>query len=385
MAFVYNVHRVLKSVSTDEVTRAKHHFPGSSPRVIDCDGHIVRLSDIKNMHDSEHARYEAAVRDELFFGEAIPADLFPQFEIESLVDNVSNSAVGYSFLDDPRNNFGAFRDSYGRWLLSDPERAQKYVYLFKGEIVWKPGPSIKLLRAMENVREILAPGVLYSTVLLVRGAEFSRALFRNTTGALRNLRVEMHLLAHVALQDKTSHRHMRDHHIPHPITREWAHSLICNLAVIRSFEEYLVGQLLGPDEVHRYRVQLWPGLKATMSPDKFGIRCGDMTERYMGQQFRPLAWRSLLSAFGKRLPSSQAFEANKDLFCDLAMMHSSSMASKRYGRLSEEAQHGDYRTTIGCVQAGLDFQKHIGIGQSRPFTLDDSLDVQHVSSCAPEG
>ncbi|KJA16332.1 hypothetical protein HYPSUDRAFT_207128 [Hypholoma sublateritium FD-334 SS-4] len=178
MAFVYNVHRVLKSIRTDEVTRAKHHFPGASPRVIDCDGHLVRLSDIKEMHDKEH---------------------------------------------------------------------------------------------------------------------------------------------------------------------------------------------------------LWPGLKGTMSAEKFGVRCGDMTERYMRQQFRPLAWRSLISAFGKRLPSSRAFEANEDLFCDLAMMHSSSMASKRYGRLSEEAQHGDYRTTIGCVQAGLDFQKHIGIGQSRPFILESSSDDQPVS------
>lgn len=385
MAFVYNVHRVLKSIRTDEITRAKHHFPGASPRIIDCAGHLVRLSDIKKMHDEEHVRYEQAIRKHVFFDQDIPDDLFPKYEIESLFDNISNSAVGYSFIDDPRNNFGAYRGSYGQWLLSDPVRARTYAYIYNGQIVWKRGPTIKLLQALEDLRDILAPGVLYSTVLLVRGAEFSRALFRNTTGALRNLRIEMHLLAHVALQDKTSHQHLRDHHIPHPYTREWSHSLIDYLALLRPFEEHAVKQLFGPEMAHRYRVQLWPGLKGIMSAEHFGIQCGDMTERYMRQQFRPLAWRSLISAFGKRLPSSRAFEANEDLFSDLAMMHSSSMANKHYGRLSEEARHGDYRTTLGCVQAALDFQKHIGIGQSRPFTLGGPAEDVPVCSSVSEG
>ncbi len=68
-----------------------------------------------------------------------------------------------------------------------PDRAEDYVYLCHGELIWKPEASLALLEQMEVVRGVLAPGVSYSTLLQVRGAEFARSLLRNTTGALRQL------------------------------------------------------------------------------------------------------------------------------------------------------------------------------------------------------
>lgn len=375
MAFIYNVHRVLKSVRSDEVTAAKYHFTDANGREVTCDGNLIRLSQVKKMHDDEHTRYEDSVKEHLFFGEEIPPDLFPRLNLESIFDSANNTAAGYCFLDDPRNDFERFRDSYGVWLLSDPDRAERFIYLHNGDLVWKPAAALDLLRRMEAVRGILAPGVSYSTLLQVRGSEFARSLLRNTTGALRNLRFEMHLLAHVALQDKTSHRHLKDRHIPHVITREWAESLIRNLAVFRPFEEVLVAKFLGDDALHRYRVQLWPGVKSTMTPEFFGDRCGAMTKVFLGRAYKPLAWRDLMSAFAKFLPDSRDFEANKEFFVDTAMMHSSSMSNNRYGRSADQAENSDFRTTIGCIQAGLDFQRHVGIGQARPFTLVVSSEV----------
>lgn len=385
MAFVYNVHRVLRSVRSDEVTAALFHFGANGGRELTYHGDCIRLSQIRHMHDQENIRYERAVQELLFFGEDIPSDLFPTLDLESIVDNASNVAVGYSFLDDPRNDFDQFRGAYGAWLLADPDRAERYVYLHAGELVWRPTATLELLKRMEKLRGILAPGVSYSTLLQVRGTEFARALLRNTTGALRNMRFEMHLPTHVALQDKTSHLHLKDRHIPHVITREWAESLIRNLVVFRPFEEVLVGKLLGDDVLHRYRIQMWPGLKSTMTPETFADLCGGMTLRYLGHSFKPLRWRSMMTAFARYLPNSRAFEANQELFVDVAMMHSSSMSNNRYGRHSDQAEQADFRTTIGCIQAGLDFQRHVGIGQARPYSLTLASETVQRPAGASEG
>ncbi|KAH9477263.1 ATP-dependent DNA helicase tlh1 [Psilocybe cubensis] len=385
MAFIYNVHRVLASVRSDEVTASQFRFTDKNGREVSCNGHLISLSMIKKMHDEEHVRYENMVQDRLFFGEDIPSDLFPELDLESIVDSANNTSAGYCFLDDPRNNFSAYRDSYGRWLLSDPVRAQRFVYMHEGELVWKPSAALDLLRRMERVREVLAPGVSYSTLLQVRGSEFARALLRNTPAALRNLRFEMHLLAHVALQDKTSHLHLKDRHIPHVITREWAESLIRNLAVFRPFEEVLVAKFLNPEALHRYRVQLWPGIKSTMTSEAFSAQCGDMTMRYLLQPFKPLRWRSLITAFARFLPDSRSYESQKEFFVDTAMMHSSAMSNNRYGRHSDQASQSDFRTTIGCIQAALDMQKHVGIGQARPFTLTVPSEVPETFTGGAQG
>lgn len=378
MSFVFNTHRILKAIRSDEVNDPRFRFSDPYGREITYDGDLVTLAAIKRMHDDELEEYRSFVRKEIFMGEEIPADLFPTYNIEDLVDSVNNTSVGYSFIDDPRNGFDSFRGSYGRWLLSDPDRAEDYAYYHQGELWWKPAAVVALLGKFETLRKILAPGVAYSSVLQVRGAEFARCLLRNTSGAARNLRIEYHILTHVALQDKTSHRHLKDRYVPHPITRPWATELINNLVVFRPFEEFLVEKFMSEDVLHRYRVQLWPGLKSTLTAEKYGDVCGLVTRKYLGKPFKPLLWRSLMTAFSKYLPDSKAFEEQKENFVDVSMMHSTGMSNRRYGRTVDQAVESDYRTTVGCIQAALDFQRHIGIGQEKPFVLLD----RHTGSSA---
>lgn len=385
MSYVFNAHRLLKTVRSDEVNDPKFKFTDAFGREITHEGDLVRLSDIKRMHDAELERYREYVQGVLFFGEAIPEGVFPMFDIEDLVDNLNNNAVGYSFIDDPKNKFQGFRDSYGAWLLSDPERAEKYVYIHEGKLTWHIDAAMELLGLFDGLREILAPGSAYSTLLQVRCSEFARANFRNTTGAPRNLRIECHILCYVATQDKTSHLHLRDRNIPHAFTRPWAVELIHYFSVFRPFEELLVENLMDKETLHRYRIQLWPGLKRTLTSEQYGDYCGAVTKRYLKKPFKPLLWRSLMTAFAKYLPKSKAFEASKEYFVDMSMMHSTSMSNNRYGRTVDQTNESDFRVTIGCIQAGLDFQKHVGIGQERPFTLNGGREDPPESAMVPSG
>ena len=239
------------------------------------------------------------------------------------MDSVNNSAVGYSFLDDPHNGFDSFRDSYGYWLLSDPDRVEKFIYCLNGELLWKPDAVFDLLKCLEAV----------------------------------------------ALQDKTSHQHMKDRYIPHAITHPWATELVRHLVMFRPLEELLVGKFIDEDALHVYRTQLWPSLRGTLTSERYGDHCAAMTARYLGRAFKLQLWCSLMTAFSSYLPDSRVFKSNKEYFADMGMMHSSAMRNGRYGRTTEQVLESDFHVTVGCIQACLDFQKHVGIRQERPFTL----------------
>ncbi|KJA29080.1 hypothetical protein HYPSUDRAFT_197177 [Hypholoma sublateritium FD-334 SS-4] len=51
------------------------------------------------------------------------------------------------------------------------------------------------------------------------------------------------------------------------------------------------------------------------------------------------------------------------------------MSNNQYRHHSGQAEQADFWTTIGCIQACLDFQKHIGIGQVRPYSLMCNLET----------
>ncbi|KAF8160065.1 P-loop containing nucleoside triphosphate hydrolase protein [Crassisporium funariophilum] len=61
-------------------------------------------------------------------------------------------------------------------------------------------------------------------------------------------------------------------------------------------------------------------------------------------------------------------------------MHNPDMANARYGRMVERQVQSDFKVTVGCIQAGIDFHKHIGIGQEKPFKLLNDTLVAYVGT-----
>jgi hypothetical protein len=363
MAFMFNVYRLLASVRSDEVNLGQFTHTDTFGRELSHQGDLIRLDDIKRLVDSQlHVLLDFMTKN-LFFGRAIPLECTLEFEMERLVDNLQNRSPGYNFLEDPRNGFDKFRHAYGRWLLSDPKRAEKYVYVHNGELVWKPVAAFELLEACQGLRNIIAPSIAPTFGSMMRGSEFARMTLRNGPGGIRNLMLNYHVLTFVSLQDKTSHQHGKDLFIPHAPTREWAQALIYNLVIFRPFEEYLVSFLMDGEVLHRYRYQLWPGLKETMTSETFGDLMGQVTGQYLHKCIKPRLWRGLVTAFARFLPDARAFELSKQFFVDTANMHSSDTAVKSYGRMMGDPSGSDHRVTRGCIQASLDWQKHVNIGQ----------------------
>lgn len=376
------MYKLLAKIRSSETNSEMYTFTDATFRELTNEGNIIRIDDMKRMIDGEFSSYNTCLIDTIFFGEDIPDDLIPSFEIEDLIDNMQNRSTGYSFVDDDRNNFAKHHFSYGRWLLSDSRRAQEYVYSHDGKLYWKPSGAFNLLKRFEHLRSLLIAPLLASTGPTSRGAEFSRQLYRNTPDAPRNVMILYHVLCIVAIQDKTSHRSMKDRFVPHTPTREWATALITNLVLFRPFEEFLVGLFMGDDDIDRYRYQLWPCLKTPLLGTKLSELFCNMTARYIGQRYGIQAWRGILTAIGNKLPNARNFEIHKEYYLDTGMMHSSDMSEKKYGRGTDQFSGTDSRVTKGCIEVSLAFHKHLNIGQQRPFIIQGSETETQMTTTA---
>ncbi|KAF8797332.1 hypothetical protein BYT27DRAFT_7219268, partial [Phlegmacium glaucopus] len=312
-----------------------------------------------------------------FFGEPIPESLAIPINIDELVDNLQNTQSGYSFIDDPRNPFKSYRSSYGEWLLSDPERAAQFSYIHHDQLVWKARPCLDLLYQMQEIRQLLLLLCIFSAGPSSRATEVTRQLLRNVPGSYRNLLILFHVLCLVDIQDKTSHKHLRDKYVPHCPTRSVAVLLIYNLAIFRPFEEHLVHVLLGEEPALRYHQQLWPGLKETISDtrlsDAIGRECSRhlITPSSIGKvSYKILFWRNLVSAILKHQPDVRAIATHQQYYIDTAMMHSTNMAVARYGGETSHLPMSDPRQVVECIKVGLAWHKVVNIGQKQPLSVD---------------
>lgn len=384
MAYYYTVSTLLTTIRSDEANEARFSCTDDMGREFTYEGNVIKVDDITRMIHSLLLRYQSQLKEACFFGQTSPSSLRLEFKIEDIIDNLQNTRPGYSFLDDPRNPFASYRSKYGEWLLSDTQRAAKFVYIHQGKLFWKPKPSLLLLKHMTELRQLLLLLCIFTAGPSSRASEVARQLLRNVPGSYRNLLVLFHVICLVDIQDKTSHKHLKDKYIPHCPTRDVSTLLIYNLAIFRPFEENLVGFLLGDEHALRYHEQLWPDLKETITDTRVSDAIGRECTAHLAQNnsivnvsYKILFWRNLVSAILKRQPDVHTAAVHQQYYVDTAMMHSSSMAVARYGGDTNNLPLSDPRQVVQCIKVGLSWQKLLNIGENGPLTvdIDDQLEV----------
>ena len=365
MAYFINIYRLLCSIRTDEVGLEKFVLASTDGRKVTYEGHDINVDDLKPLIERELDRYNAFVKEYLFFGSMPPSDILPKVEIEDIFDNLNNLSAGYSFLDDPQNDFHSLRGSYGKWLLSDRARADLFTYTHQGRVYWRMKHAFDLLARFEEARDILIVVVAVSPLLMLRATEFCRLPLRNNIQHVRSLRLMCHTLVTVNIQDKTSHQHLKDLCIPHALTREVAHALLDNLVVLRPFEEFLVSKFLDKSDVSRYHFSMWPMISEDMTDTRFRQLFGDVTYTHLKVRVAPQSWRGMITVFGRHMPEAKAYHLPRHHYFDVGTGHSTDMADKRYN------PGGDSFHIPAGIQACLDWQKYINVGQGRPFIISD--------------
>jgi hypothetical protein len=132
MAWLFNHHSSRSIIRANEYTDAGASFMDEHGRELTLDGKLIRLSDFTTLMDNLQTDYEQHVKDEIFFGENLPEQLKLTISLRDIADNPHNRSAGWCFLDHPDNPFHNFQNSYGEWLLSDPERADTFTYIHEG-------------------------------------------------------------------------------------------------------------------------------------------------------------------------------------------------------------------------------------------------------------
>jgi hypothetical protein len=390
MAYYYNVLTLLKTIRSDEANEARFTCTDEMGREFSYDGNLIRVSDINNMIRDIQTRYVSLRKKNCFFGESMPEALVVDIDIENIIDNLQNTHPGYSFLDDPRNPFNGYRSKYGEWLLSDPERAAIYVDVYDGKIAWKPKHCLELLAKMQEIRQLLLLLCIFSAGPSSRASEIARQLLRNVPGSLRNLLVLFHVVCLVDIQDKTSHKHLRDKYVPHCPTRAVAMLLIHNLVVFRPFEENIVQFLLGDEHALRYHQQLWPDVKETISDRRvselIGRECGThlTSPSAIGKvSYKVLFWRNLVTVILKHRTDAKILATHQQYYVDTAMMHSSDMAVARYGGETGNLPLSDPRQVVECIKVGLEWHKLLNLGQKSPLSVNIDEQLERLESSGP--
>jgi hypothetical protein len=391
MAYYYNMVALLSSIRSDEANVASFACTDERGREFSYEGNLIRVDDISKMIGELYQRYTAQMKACCFFGESTPSSLDLNVDIECLCDNLQNSQPGYCFLDDPRNSFLHYRSNYGEWLLSDPDRAAKFVDVYDGRLIWKPKPCFELLRKMQEMRQLLLLLCIFSAGPSSRASEVARQLLRNVPGSYRNLLVLFHVVCLVDIQDKTSHKHLKDKYVPHCPSRLVASTLIVNLAIFRPFEEHLVGLLLGEEHGLRYSQQLWPDLVKTISDTSVSDAIGRECSKYLTSpasigkvSYKILFWRNLVSAILKYHPDVRTVATHQQYYIDTAMMHSSAIAVARYGGDSANLPMSDPRQVVECIKVGLAWHKLLNIDKNKSLSvnIDRELeDLEATGSC----
>jgi len=386
MCFLYHTHATLKTIGSVEQSLPSFTFLNGEKTEVSYHGHPIHLGQVTKMVRGLLARAQQALKEEMFFGEHVPGDLMVEYQISDIVDDMQNFSPGYSFLDDSRNPFLNLKTAYGRWLLSDAKRAERFCVIEGDKICWKAKPCLDWIQNSLNLQDIILLLSVVAAGTSSRATEVAREALRNVpAGILRSPMILYGTLTLTNVEDKTSLRIKRDKFNPHVPPPSVAKLLIQFFTIIRPFQELLVGHLFGPDEAQSFHLYMWPRLGKKTTSEEFSKMLGIETVTYLGDSGKPmkiLFWRNFTSFIIRAHGDTITSELEKQYYVDSSSNHSTATGLQKYGLDTALVQGVDPRHIRGCIGIHILWHKLIDIDQDRPYTLQkesmSSLRLEHT-------
>jgi hypothetical protein len=383
MSYLYNTSCLLRTIRDGEENTPTASFTDEAGRELLFEGSLIRLDNFTLMINGLREEYQQIVKAELFFGEPIPAQLQLDFNIRDLAENPRNFSPGFCFLDDPRNPFNNLRTTYGEWLLADATRASRFTYQHNGKLIWKPKPCLDLLGSFQRARNIMLVLVIVACGPSTRATEVATEPLRNISGVeLRSLLILYHTLCLVGIQDKTSHKFLRNSFTPHCPTIAVSTDLIYNLAVFRPFEESLVNILLGSGHAKRFHLYLWPDLLKNTTSDQLSNLLGAATLKYVKFPLKIRKYRHIQSVFGRRHGDPRLYEISKEFYFDMLQNHGTGLSYRTYAVEVDAIANADPRHIVGCIKTCAAWHITANVGQENPISV--SIDGNESGPFLPE-
>jgi hypothetical protein len=104
----------------------------------------------------------------------------------TVIDQLSNRTIRYSFIDSPENGFKASQDKLLKALMNDPLVASFFLTRVRGcKIEWNKDGCIKWLKRRKKFLEMLMKVIHIVNRQPARAAELETVLIRNTVHGMR--------------------------------------------------------------------------------------------------------------------------------------------------------------------------------------------------------
>lgn len=265
------------------------------------DGDTISLKDLQALFANVQHRTQALLQNDLLFN----TDLHIDYDL--LHENISNTSVGYCFLEDKRNPFHQHRTTFLERVVQHTELGPRFCYVTDHQVVW-------------NQLELTKWLVTYSTfslhlLLLLemlsggpgRGTELTGMLIRSSKGqSLRNLiALGPHLIL-LRTHSKTSTRNNNFRLIPHAIDTFTADVLIQDLTLLRPFAEFAVRQCFPNDNevLTRYQYNLFVNRQHLFNTTDLSTLMGEYTLKYLSARLTVRSWRHVAIAYRRLLCSN---------------------------------------------------------------------------------
>ncbi|THH14399.1 hypothetical protein EUX98_g9617, partial [Antrodiella citrinella] len=337
LSFMFNA--VKRLVIIRDMESHESQFRWLGPEEVSYQGHPISFSDVRSLVHTAFDDHETYMRRELMFGREQPPQFDLPVDIERLVEDESSRVVGYTFVDDPRNNLSQYKALYGQWIMSLPDIRDQLFYTDGKKLLLKTDTVLGWLRCYARHHELLLAALTFSAGPSARSTEVCRYIYRDMPGTPRNVGLVGHNISLNSTQDKTSHRCQKDLFVPHIPTGKGQRQLLFDLLILRPFAEWLVERVFphSSETVRRYQHYLFPGITSHMHSESLRDTMKEASEQVIGVALAPTLWRAFVTVVFRSYATQAESQTQRDYYYDRANMHSTTTADKHYSGSGETA------------------------------------------------
>lgn len=331
----------------------------NNPSVLSYKGYTIHVKDIQEMF--------RAMEDDLIndFESKISLNLRFTHSGNQLTEDPSQSKVGYSFLEDNRNNLGCHRGDMLQAVMTSPALFTRFCYMQDSQVCWKKNALQAWLQDYAQFMLTLLTRCEMTSGGPARGTELTAMQYRSTpTRRQRNFMVfgQYHVL--LRTYTKTSAITGQDRLIPAALDGPIGDLIIQELVFTRPFAEFAALQVYGNDTALLYYNHLFVHKDRLFITDDLSVNMKRYTNRYLCVELGVNAWRHIAIALRRKLckwETSVMEDELEDTIGAEQAGHTAQTEKMKYG-LSPDALLGQSEDVLPhFLEASVGWQKAMKI------------------------
>lgn len=222
----------------------------------------------------------------------------------ALVDDIPETRLGYSFLEDKRNGLQAYRHTLLNHIVRTPHLSSQFTRSVNGGITWS---KTALHRWLVKYSRLSALHLLRCEMLSGgpgRGSELTAMMYRSAKGrGLRNLVTIGNHLIMLRTYAKTTIISGTDRVIPHSLDGFESDLLLQDLALARPFAEFAAHVCWPKDagKLELYQYHLFVNIDKLFTTENLSKWMAHYTLHYLLARLTVRDWRHIFIAWRRKL------------------------------------------------------------------------------------